>query len=92
MSNASEIIKMPLVTEKSTYLSETGQYVFIVDKRATKSEVAKAIKVLYNVDVIRVNIQNKPAKSRRFRNLQGHRPGFKKATVALKEGQKIDLT
>ena len=85
------IIKKPLITERATDLSKLGKYVFVVADSATKPEVKKAVKEIYKVDVITVNIVNKPAKKKRMGSLRGHQRGFKKAIVTLKEGQKIEV-
>lgn len=86
------LIKKPLISEKATDLSATGKYVFIVAPSATKKEVAKALREIYRVDAIKVNIVNLPAKPRRFRGLKSYRSGAKKAIVTLKGGQKIDIS
>ncbi|OGY99267.1 MAG: 50S ribosomal protein L23 [Candidatus Liptonbacteria bacterium RIFCSPLOWO2_01_FULL_52_25] len=86
------IIKKPWITEQSTDLSKIGQYVFIVQKNATKPEVKKAIHEIYKVDVTAVNIVNRPAKQKRMGQRYGTQQGYKKAIVTLKKGQKIDLT
>lgn len=86
--NISIIVK-PLVTEKAIAAGELGKYAFIVRKNATKNEVKKAIESLYGVKVTQVNIINKPAKKKRFRNIFGKRAGYKKAIVTLKKGEKI---
>ena len=85
------LIQKPWITEKSTALSQAGKYVFMVEPRATKSEVKKAVKEIYRVDVAQVNIVNLPAKTKRFRGVPAARGGCKKAIVTLKAGQKIDL-
>lgn len=85
------LIKKPLVTEKSTDLSKIGKYVFMVKSSANKSEVKKAIKRIYGVDVVDVNMVCLPAKPKRFRNIIRKKSGYKKAIVTLEEGQKIDL-
>ncbi len=85
------IIKKPWITEKSTDLSKIGQYVFLVKKNATKPEVKKAIKEIYRVDVVAVNIVNRPAKAKHMGQHYGTQQGYKKAIVTLKVGQKIDL-
>ncbi len=85
------MIKKPLITEKATDLSASGKYVFIVGLSATKKEVAKALKEIYRVDAVKVNIVNLPGKTRRFRGLKSKKSGVKKAVVTLKEGQKIDV-
>jgi len=86
------LIKKPLITEKSTDLSKTGKYVFIVKPNATKPEVKKAIKEIYKVDPVLVNIVNKPSKQKKMGRLRGRQSGYKKAIVTLKKGQKIETT
>lgn len=86
------IIKKPWVTERSTKLGEAGQYVFIVEKHATKPEIKKAIKDLYKVDVAAVNVVNRPPKRKRFGSaMKGAQEGYRKAIVTLAAGQKIDI-
>lgn len=86
------LIKKPWVTEKSTRLAEEGKYVFIVDPRATKPEIKKAVKDIYKVDATDVNVVNRPAKIKRFgQAMKGATGGYRKAIVTLKEGQKIDI-
>lgn len=85
------IVKKPLVTERSTDLSKLGKYVFMVEGSATKPEVKKAVKEIYKVDVVSVNIVNKPSKKKRMGSLKGHQKGYKKAIVTLKKGQKIEI-
>ena len=75
------LVKKPWITEKSTHLGEIGKYVFLVKDNATKNEMKKMVKELYQVD----------AKSRRYRGMRSEKPGYKKAIVTLKAGQKIDL-
>ncbi|MGB7957682.1 MAG: 50S ribosomal protein L23 [Minisyncoccia bacterium] len=86
-------IKKPWVTEKATRLAEAGQYVFLVATGATKPEIKKAIKELYKVDAVSVNIVNRPAKQKRFRGVM-HATGGRerKAIVTVKKGQKIDIS
>ncbi|MBI3589156.1 MAG: 50S ribosomal protein L23 [Candidatus Liptonbacteria bacterium] len=86
------LIKKPLLTEKSTALNTLGKYTFVVEPEATKNEIRKAVKELYKVDVLNVNILNTQAKKRRFRNLISRKGGYKKAIVTLKAGQKINPT
>ncbi len=85
------IIKQPWITEKSHALSQTGRYVFLVDKSANKPEVKKAIKAIYKVDPINVNIVNIKGKTKRVGAKFGQKSGYKKAIVKLKAGQKIDV-
>lgn len=86
------LIKKPWVTEKSGYLSAAGKYVFMVQNGATKPEIKKAVKAMYKVDVVDVNVVNRPPKSKKFgRGLKGSQEGYRKAIVTLKSGQKIDI-
>lgn len=84
-------IKHPWITEKSYNLSAEGRYVFKVDVRTNKSEVKKAVKALYKVDPISVNIINVKGKNKYFSGRVVTGTKYKKAIVTLKEGQKIDV-
>ena len=90
-----DIIRRPIVTEKSNYLSTyLNQYVFEVDNDATKSTVKDAIETIFDVKVKRVNLMIVPAKqsrslsSRRMRTRTG---AYKKAIVTLAEGERIPI-
>ncbi|MDO8536855.1 MAG: 50S ribosomal protein L23 [bacterium] len=85
------VIKKPWVTERSTDLSKIGKYVFLVKANATKPEIKKAVKEIYKVEPISVNIINRQGKKKRFGARKGRQPGHKKAIVTLKAGQKIDV-
>lgn len=86
------LIKKPWVTEKAANLGPNRQYVFLVQKSATKPEIKKAIEGLYKINVVAVNVVNLPAKRKRFRGvMRNGGEGNRKAVVTLKEGQKIDL-
>ena len=90
--NIHHIIKGPLITEKVDQAREKfRQYSFIVDKKATKVDVARAVESLFKVSVegVRTNIVRGKIK-RVGRNI-GKRPNYKKAVVTLKEGDKIEL-
>ncbi len=93
----SQVIRRPLITEKSTFASSpvtdkaSAVYTFVVDGRAGKTSVSRAIKALYSVTPIRVNIVNAPGKKVFNRGRVGHSAGFKKAFVFLKPGDKIEL-
>ncbi len=91
-----EILKRPIVTEKYTKLGEKlNKYAFIVDKRANKLEIKKAVEEMYNVEVIDVNTMNYKGKvkSRYTKSgiITGRTAAFKKAIVTLKEGDSIDF-
>jgi len=86
------LIKKPWVTEKAGLMSSAGKYVFMVQDDATKPEIKKAVKAIYKVDVVAVNVINRPSKKKRFgRGLKGAQQPYRKAIVTLKEGQKIDI-
>ena len=90
------IIKEPHITEKATALAENGKYIFKVYPRANKTEIQKAIEVLYGVKVEKVNIVRIMPKKRRVGRTEGWKgglkKGFKKAIVTLKQGEKIEVT
>jgi len=84
------LIKKPWITERAAALTALNKYVFIVEKNATKPEVAKAIESIYGVKTSSVNIINRKSKVRRLGKNIGKISGYKKAIVTLKEG-KIDI-
>jgi len=88
---ASVVIKKPRITEKTTYLSEKSGYTFIVDSRSNKIQIKKAIKELYNVTPIKINVINSKSKTVFRKGKKGSTSKFKKAIVFLKKGDKIDL-
>ena len=95
MSTIYDVLRRPLVTEKSGYQSgRLNQYSFIVSQSATRSQVKDAIETLYDVKVVRVNIMNTPAKrGRRLRSrrLLVRKPGQKKAIITLAAGQTLQI-
>ena len=85
-----DVLKRPLVTEKSQRLVNTGQYVFEVDERANKMQIKDAVETIFSVKVERVNVLNVPAKrTRRYRRIVVRTPGWKKAIVTLAEGERL---
>lgn len=94
MTTLYEILRRPLVTEKTSYQSGNNQYSFIVADSATRTQVKDAIETIYDVSVARVNIINVPAKrGRRLRSrrMSVRKPAFKKAIVTLAEGQTLPI-
>lgn len=87
-----DTILSPVITEKSTLLSEQNKVVFRVAKDATKDEIAAAVEALFDVKVTKVNTVVTLGKTKRFRGILGKRPDVKKAIVTLQEGQSIDVT
>ncbi|MFA7589559.1 MAG: 50S ribosomal protein L23 [Acholeplasmataceae bacterium] len=91
MTKYYEIIKAPIITEKSTKLvEEENKYTFKVDKKANKIEIKKAVEAIFKVKVLSVNTINVLPKARKVGKYEGFRPAYKKAVVKLVEGQKID--
>ena len=82
----------PLVTEKSTNLSDQNKITFKVHYKANKKNLKKNIEKIFKVDVIKVNIINKKTRMKTTRGKKVRVKGFKKAIITLKKGQNIDLT
>lgn len=87
-----DIIRSPVVTEKSTLASEHGQVVFDVAIEATKADIKAAVEGLFSVKVKAVNTLVRKGKTKRFRGFKGVRNDVKKAIVTLVDGQSIDIS
>ena len=85
-------ILSPMVTEKSTNLSEQNKIVFKVLMNADKKNIKKNIEKIFKVNVTKVNIINKKTRKKMTRGRKVKILGFKKAIITLKKGQSIDLT
>tara|TARA_B100001093_G_scaffold485678_1_gene520325 strand:+ start:110 stop:403 length:294 start_codon:yes stop_codon:yes gene_type:complete len=85
-------ILTPLVTEKSTNLSEQNKIVFKVPSSANKDNLKKNIEKIFKVNVTKINIINKQNRTKLTRGRKVKVSGFKKAIITLKKGQSIDLT
>ena len=90
--NLYDKILFPVVTEKSTNLSEQNKVTFKVPKSSNKISLKKTIEKLFKVNVIKVNIINKQNSIKLTRGKKIKKSGYKKAIITLKKGQKIDLT
>lgn len=87
-----EIIKRPIISEKSTALMEVAnRYVFEVDLKANKTEIRDAIQKLFNVKVTGIRTMVGHGKTKRIRGMPVKLSAYKKAIVSLAAGQKIDL-
>ena len=86
-----DIIRSPVVTEKSTLASEHGQVVFDVAIDATKPQIKEAVEGLFAVKVKAVNTLVRKGKTKRFRGTVGRQSDVKKAIVTLADGQSIDV-
>ncbi|MDE0382777.1 MAG: 50S ribosomal protein L23 [Defluviicoccus sp.] len=91
-ARACELLRAPVITEKSTMASEHNQITFRVPLDATKPEIKAAVEKLFDVEVTAVNTIRQKGKVKRFRGRIGKRPDYKKAMVSLAEGQSIDVT
>ena len=90
--NLYDSILSPLVTEKSTSLSEINKVVFKVNSSADKKSIKKSIEKIFKVNVIKINIINKQRRIKIARGKKAKVRGYKKAIITLKKGQNIDLT
>lgn len=92
MSNYRDIIKAPIITEKSADLAQNNNtYTFSVDVNANKTQIKQAIEQIFNVKVENVNTVNVKPKTKRVGRYEGKTNRVKKAIVKLKEGSSIEL-
>ena len=92
MKDQYQVIKRPLLTEKSDHLREAeNQYCFEVDVQASKHDVKEAIETLFGVHVTKVRMQNRPGKEKRLGRNIGRRASWKKAFVSLAADDHIEL-
>ena len=87
-----DIIRKPLVTEKSTMASENGAVVFEVSIDSNKPQIKEAVEALFGVKVKVVNTSITKGKQKRFKGVLGRRRDVKKAFVTLEDGNTIDVT
>ena len=90
--NLYDKIMYPLLTEKSTNLSEQNKIIFKVPSQANKKNLKTNIEKIFKVNVVKVNIINKKNRVKHTRGKKVKISGFKKAIITLKKGQTIDLT
>lgn len=86
-----DTIVAPVITEKTSILSENNQVVFQVARSATKAEIKDAVEQLFKVKVTAVNTMVTKGKTKRFRGIAGRRSDVKKAVITLKDGDSIDI-
>ncbi len=91
-----EVLRKPLITEKASALSEkAGKYTFLVDKKANKVEIKKAVEKMYGVNVEEVNTATMPSKPKNRNTkkqvISGRKPSYKKAIVKVAKGEVIDF-
>ena len=88
--NVYQVLKRPILTEKSDYQRDEGQYVFEVDHRANKHQIKDAVEMLFDVEVLSVNTMiMKPKRRRMGRKVITTRPAWKRAVVTLAPGERI---
>ena len=90
--DAHDIIRAPVITEKSTLVSEFNQVIFTVARDASKPDIKAAVEKLFNVKVKAVNTQLRKGKMKVFRNIRARQSDVKRAVVTLEEGHSIDVT
>ena len=86
-----DILIRPKITERTTDLMAEGKYVFVVDKRANKIQIADAVEEIFKVKVEKVNTVNVKGKMKRMGRTQGKRSDYKKAIVKLAPGETIEF-
>ena len=92
MKEAHQIIKRPLITEKSTRQKEEGnQIAFVVDPKAGKIQIRQAVEKLFKVKVLSVRTLNVTGKKKRLGKFLGRKSDWKKAIVKLREGDRIEF-
>ena len=89
MKTSYDIIKRPIITEKSAILAEKAVYTFEVAKDANKVEIKKAIEEIFNVKVVAIRTVNVHRKPKRMSRYEGFKSAYKKAVVRLEPGQTI---
>jgi large subunit ribosomal protein L23 len=88
MKDPRDIIKRPVITERSTDLAEENKFVFEVEKKANKTEIKKALETIFGVKVAKVNTMVVPGKLKRVGRHVGYTSEWKKAIVTLAEDSK----
>jgi large subunit ribosomal protein L23 len=91
MSNYRDVIKAPIITEKSSDLAKNNTMVFSVDVKANKTQIKQAVEKIFNVKVEKVNTVNVKPKKKRVGRYVGKTNKVKKAIVKLSEGSSIEL-
>lgn len=91
MRNPRDVLKKPVVSERSMAMLEDNKYTFYVDPKANKIEIKNAVEELFNVSVLNVNTLNVKGKEKRMGRYVGRTADRKKAIVKLKAGDKIEI-
>ena len=91
MKDPRDVMKAPVISEKSYGLLDDNKYTFEVDPRANKTEIKQAIQSIFDVKVVKIATQNRRGKHKRRGWVVGKRPDTKRAIVTLAEGDEIEL-
>ena len=86
-----DIIKTPVLTEKTSPWFQANRYTFLVDARANKIEIKKAFETIFEVKVAQVNVMNLRSRKKRIGQYEGRTARAKKAIIQLQEGYSLDL-
>lgn len=86
-----DVLRKPLISERSMSLTEGNKYTFVVDPRANKTEIKRAVEEIFKVKVLKVNTIRVKGKQVRRRNIVGWKPETKKAIVTLRPEDKIEI-
>ncbi len=87
-----DVLRTPVITEKSTMAAENDKVVFRISANASKKDVKQAIESLFNVSVVKVNTLNRKGKNKTFRGVKGRQSDVKHAVVTLAKDQTIDFS
>ena len=90
--NIFDTIISPVITEKSTKLSEMNKVVFKVNRNLNKKQIKSKIEKIFKINVVKVNVINRKSKIKISRGNKIKKTGYKKAIITIKKGQNIDLT
>ena len=92
MKEPRSVVKRPIISEKGTQMrTDSNSYIFVVDRRANKIEIGKAVEKIFDVGVVNVRTINCKGKPKRLGRSSGYRADWKKAIVTLKSGDSIDV-
>lgn len=86
-----DLVKCPVITEKTCRLIDTNQYTFDVDIRLTKLQIKKIFKEFFNITIVSINTHIPPIKKKRLGLQQGYKSRYKRAIITVKKGQKIEI-
>lgn len=86
-----DVLRRPIITEKSTYMQDAGRYAFEVAPTATKHQIKSAVEAAFDVSVVKINTMNVKGKGKRYGPRVVMRPSWKKALVTLAAGDSITI-